>query len=235
MRTNRNQIVISGDVILRYPLRSSDQEAIGDHADRQQRAHDAGLPVPAVLEVHAHAARPYMVMERVMGTPLMETDLTSAAQQRLAGQLIDFMHALWSVVDWPVAEPTWDVIWAVLARVVPDPQVVAAAEIAANAPQRLTHGDLSPGNLMVTTEGGLVGVLDWDAAIVSDPAMDWAALCSNTPPAVARGLRSNMPGAAELEQRAAAYIATWQVQHDLWLADEHPWLIGDRAVTEPRL
>jgi aminoglycoside phosphotransferase (APT) family kinase protein len=99
----------------------------------------------------------------------------------------------------------------------------------------LVHGDLSPGNLLVSADGDLLAVLDWDGASLSDPAMDWAALCANCPPAVVARMRACTPTAAELDRRAAVYLATWPVQHDLWLAGEHPWLSGDLPLAEPRL
>lgn len=234
MRTNRNRIVTAGDVILRYPLKEHDRADLVDHADRQQRAHDAGLPVPPVLEVQPDRPRPYMVMARVPGVPLMEAQLSESEALRFAQDVVAFMRAMWAV-DWPAADPAWPVIWQVLARVVPSPQTRHAADIAISADLRLTHGDLSPGNLMVGDGGTLTGVIDWDAALLSDPAMDWSALLANTPESVSGHLRTLLAESAELERRAAAYIDTWGIQHDLWQAGEHPWLLGDRALAEPRL
>lgn len=41
-------------------------------------------------------------------------------------------------------------------------------------PARLVHGDLGGGNVHFGEDGGLTGVLDWDMAILSDPAIDAA-------------------------------------------------------------
>ncbi|GAA4079067.1 phosphotransferase family protein [Nonomuraea soli] len=41
-------------------------------------------------------------------------------------------------------------------------------------PARLVHGDLGGGNVHFGKDGKLVGVLDWDMAILSDPAIDGA-------------------------------------------------------------
>jgi aminoglycoside phosphotransferase (APT) family kinase protein len=41
-------------------------------------------------------------------------------------------------------------------------------------PARLVHGDLGGGNIHFGADGKLVGVLDWDMAILSDPAIDAA-------------------------------------------------------------
>jgi len=39
-------------------------------------------------------------------------------------------------------------------------------------PARLVHGDLSGSNIHVGKDGKVVGVLDWDLAVLSDPAID---------------------------------------------------------------
>jgi aminoglycoside phosphotransferase (APT) family kinase protein len=41
-------------------------------------------------------------------------------------------------------------------------------------PARLVHGDLGGSNVHFAADGGLIGVLDWDMAILSDPAIDAA-------------------------------------------------------------
>ncbi|MFF0578472.1 aminoglycoside phosphotransferase family protein [Streptosporangium saharense] len=41
-------------------------------------------------------------------------------------------------------------------------------------PVRLVHGDLGGGNVHFGEDGRLIGVLDWDMAILSDPAIDAA-------------------------------------------------------------
>lgn len=45
-------------------------------------------------------------------------------------------------------------------------------------PARLVHGDLGGGNVHVDAHGRLTGVLDWDLAIRSDPAVDAALVAS---------------------------------------------------------
>ena len=53
------------------------------------------------------------------------------------------------------------------------------------------HGDLSAGNLLVSDDGDLVAVIDWDGAALADIAMDWAALCANCPPEVVTAMRGH--------------------------------------------
>jgi aminoglycoside phosphotransferase (APT) family kinase protein len=234
VRTNRNRIEFDNGVVRRYPIQSWDRENLPAIAQRQQSAHEAGLPVPAVLAVHAKGPHPHLVMQEAAGTPLMETSLSAVAQQRLGTEIAAFAARMRRVTQWIEHDPEWPALWSVLARVAPTPQCLAAAEQAARAPLSLVHGDLSGGNLLVTADGDLVAVLDWDGAALADPAMDWAALVANCPPDVVAQMRADTPEHPDLEHRAQVYLDTWPVQHDLWLAGEHPWLSGDRPLVEPR-
>ncbi len=234
MRTNRNRIEFDHDIVRRYPIQSWDRDNLITIGARQQAARDAGLPVPAVLAVHAKGPHPHLVMQRAEGTPLMETPLSATAEARLGAQLADFAARMRAVADWIEHDPEWPALWQVLARVAPEPACVAAAREATAAPISLVHGDLSTGNLMVNTDGDLVAVLDWDGAAQGDPAMDWAALVANCPRGVVDQMRALTPEHRELERRAQVYLDTWPVQHDLWMAGEHPWLSGDRPLVEPR-
>ncbi len=234
MQTNRNRIEFDHEVVRRYPIQSWDREDLPLIAARQQAARDAGLPVPAVLAVHPKGPEPHVVMQRAAGTPLMETSLSSVAERRLGVELAAFTRRMRQVVDWIEHDPEWPILWEVLARVAPTVQNAAAAREAAAAPLSLVHGDLSAGNLLVSPDGDLLAVIDWDGASFGDPAMDWAALVANCSAGVVAAMREQTPEHAELERRAKIYLDTWPGQHDLWQAGEHPWLSGDRPLVEPR-
>lgn len=45
---------------------------------------------------------------------------------------------------------------------------------------RLVHGDFRNGNLMISPEAGVVGVLDWELAGVGDPVRDLGWICTNS-------------------------------------------------------
>lgn len=230
MRTNRNRIEFDEHVVRRYPLTRFDRANLAAIARRHRDAREAGLPVPAVLAVH----RDHLVLERAGGTPFMETTLTDEAQHRLGGQLAQIAQRMRQVrVDYTDV-PQWARLWQVLAQVAPTPESRKAAATASHITTALVHGDLSGGNLLVSPDGDLIAVLDWDGAALADPAQDFAALCFNCGPQVADALRAATPEADELEHRAAIYLATWPLQHELWATGRHPWLAGDRALTEPR-
>ncbi len=234
MRTNRNRIEFDHDVVRRYPIQEWDRADLARIAARHHAARDAGLPVPAILAVHATGPHPHLMMQRAAGSPLMETQLSALAKARLGAELAAFTAQMRAIHDWIEHDPAWPVLWQVLARIAPEPQCVAAAEEASRAPLSLVHGDLSGGNLLVSADGDLVAVLDWDGASLGDPAMDWAALVANCSPETVARMRELTPDHLELERRAQVYLDTWPVQHDLWLAGEHPWLSGDRPLVEPR-
>jgi len=236
MRTNRNRIEIEDRLIRRYPLQSRDQRDLRLIADRHETARRAGLPVPAVLAVHTGGVSPHLVMERAGGTPLMETRLDETGQVRLGADLAGLLATMRRVRSWlDDHTPAWSTLWSVLADVTDSPECVLAAETASATRTCLVHGDLSAGNLMVSGDGILLAVIDWDGAALADPAMDWAALSANCSAATVAAMRANTPDADELDRRAAIYLDTWPVQHDLWAAGRHPWLSGDVPVAEPRL
>lgn len=81
----------------------------------------------------------------------------------------------------------------------------------------LVHGDLHPGNLMfrVGAEGAaLVGVLDWEHALLGDPLMDWALALQLAPEALAGVIRGYGAERAEAlrnpgaRARSQVYVAS---------------------------
>jgi aminoglycoside phosphotransferase (APT) family kinase protein len=235
VRTNRNRIEFDRDLVRRYPLNPADRADLRVNAACQEAARAAGLPVPAVVSVHADANPPHMVMVRAYGTPLMDMELSAHAGVRLAGDLVALLTGMHRIREWPRRTPAWSRVWQVLARIAPTPETERAAALAASVRTSLMHGDLSTGNLLVGDGGDLLAVIDWDGAAIGDPALDWAALCANVPRTVADALRARHPAARTLDRRAGVYLDTWPVQHELWLAGRHPWLSGDRALTVPRV
>lgn len=221
VRTNRNEIEFDDEVVRRWPLTQADVEDLPNIALRHEAARGLGFPVPKVLGVHDD----HLVLERAAGAPLVETSLGPDAQRRLGQELARLLHRFREVTTWPLPAQSWPQLWRVLDDLVGTAETSLAASVAAVAPVRLTHGDLSWGNLLVTSQGKLTAVIDWDGATLADPAQDFAALCANVDPEVARVIHALTPDADAMVERADAYMATWPVQNELWQTGQHPWII----------
>lgn len=156
----------------------------------------------------------------------MTTALDRTARERLSVHLAELLAALQSISTWPLPVARWATLWDQLRTVADTQQTRVACAIAATVRVTLTHGDLSAGNILVTADGDLCAVIDWDGATLADPAQDYSALCANVDPQLAGMLRDRVPSADVLQRRADAYLATWPVQHDLWREGRHPWFTG---------
>ncbi len=220
MRTNRNLIEFDGPVVRRYPLTAADRADLPAIALRHQAARDLGLPVPRVLAVHEE----HLVLERAEGTALVQTQLTDQAQRHLGAELAALLARLRAIQEWPLPSRPWVAVWQRLHEVAGTPQTERAVTTAASITPTLTHGDLSWGNLLVSPEGQLCAVIDWDGATLADPAQDFSAVSANVEPGVARALIEQTPQSDALLERANSYIATWGVQHQLWCEGRHPWV-----------
>lgn len=224
MRTNRNVIEVdeAAGVVRRYPITPADRADLPQIAARFVAARDRGLPAPEVLDMVLGSA-PHLVMRRMPGRPLMLTTLSGDACRTFARDLVDLRDRLVSVRRWPLPAPTWAEQWALLARECPTDACHTAARTAASVVPGLFHGDLSGGNLLVDGDGHLTAVLDWDGAVLGDPALDWRALVENCPPPVVSALRRLTPDRQALDDRSGDYLATWSDQWRLWRESRHPW------------
>lgn len=220
MRTNRNRIEFDGAVVRRHPLTSWDRADLANIALRHEMARDLGLPVPRVLAVHSD----HLVLERAAGTPLTETPLSEAAEARLGAALADVLSVLATVTDWPLDSTPWPRLWERLHSSAGVESTARAALLARSITPTLTHGDLSGGNLLVSTQGDLCAVIDWDGATLADHAQDFRALCENVPAGVAASIWRHTEHAEVLQSRADVYLATWPVQDQLWRQGQHPWI-----------
>ncbi len=230
MRTNRNRIEFDGAVVRRHPLTSWDRADLANIALRHEMARDLGLPVPRVLAVHSD----HLVLERAAGTPLMETPLSEAAEARLGAALADVLRILATVTDWPLDGTPWHRLWERLHSSAGVESTARAALLARSITPTLTHGDLSGGNLLVSPNGDLCAVIDWDGATLADHAQDFRALCENVPAGVAQSIWRHTEQAEVLQSRADVYLATWAVQDQLWRQGQHPWITSDDCQASPK-
>ena len=93
----------------------------------------------------------------------------------------------------------------------------STAATAATAPLRVFHGDLGGVNCRIDpATGAVTGLLDWDSAVVGDPATDIAAVLAGLGPRTAEQARTERPYWREQEVRYRAYLQTWPLQFALW-------------------
>ncbi|MCC3765055.1 phosphotransferase [Glycomyces sp. TRM65418] len=183
------------DLVVRVGPR---REGFDKDAWAARRFRDTAVPVPEVLEVGGLGAGVYCcVSERLGGVHLTGCD--EAEQRRTAPAVRAVADAI-AEVDLsgstgfgsfdPETEqgphPTWA---AHLRSLLPDPWDLddpadtaltedlasIADDIALSLPEvrRLVHGDLNAGNFTVA-DGAVVGVFDWEAAVIGDPLWEAA-------------------------------------------------------------
>jgi aminoglycoside phosphotransferase (APT) family kinase protein len=220
VRTNRNVIEVDDRVVRRFPVTAADRADLPDIAARHTAARALGLPVPRVLGVHSD----HLVLERMPGTALIVTELTAPAQRTLGTQLARALEVLRRTSSWPLPARDWAHLWEDLAVHAATPATRRAADVARTVRTTVVHGDLSGGNLLVTPDGTLTAILDWDGATLGDPSLDFTALCANVPARVAAAVRAATLTADEMDERARVYLATWADQDRLWRASRHPWI-----------
>jgi aminoglycoside phosphotransferase (APT) family kinase protein len=93
-------------------------------------------------------------------------------------------------------------------------------------PLRIVHGDLASDNIMVAADGGLAGILDWDGAILGDPAIDTAAALHVLDPGQRDAVLEAHPNLADDMRRWVVYRETWTLQNLLWKEGLMPPPVG---------
>lgn len=140
-------------------------------------AREHGVPVPEVLAVEG----PDLVMAKVVGPSLLDPD-AQVSPPEVAAALVALHHAL----DDVPAPPGLPVL---------------------HGPgDRLLHGDLHPGNVLLGEDGPVL--IDWTNAGAGDRAADvaetWLLMACFDPPGLERGPDGSAP--AEWEQARAALL-----------------------------
>ena len=185
-----------GEMVVRL---APSAERIGGFLKEQwaiQRARDAGIPVPEVLEVgNGIGEAPYMIARRVRGEPAT-THPERVPILREAGRLAAAINAIptdgWGATfDWSHNRLSRNASWeAFLHReLCVDDRLDALRRLAdlddararrlraalralAGTAPTLAHGDLRLKNLIVDARGAIVAVIDWDECR-SAPAPWW--------------------------------------------------------------
>ena len=228
----QNVVVVGDDRVWRFPRR--DPVAVHDHAARCTAAASLGLGAPEVLDVvPGDVGTAHVVLRRLAGTPLL-----TARGQTVADGVAEALERLRSARQWPWNPMPWDELWMRLSHVAEQQyaslsqprEMLAAAQhaaaVAATAPLCVLHGDLASDNLLIRGDGGFAGLLDWDSAVLGDPAMDTAAVLHVISTADVVGVRSATPAVDDDLRRFDAYAATWPLQAELWRSGLMPLHAG---------
>lgn len=223
-------------VVYRFPRRPGQRRQLHHAAERLRLLADSALPAPALLDARLsdRAGVGHLVLRYLPGRPLDEVatdDLPGPARSRLIGEL-DRTLAQVRALDparWPAPGPDWAALWQDLAERATLAELpveirdhhAALAEVAAataaSAPLRVFHGDLGGVNCRIDpATGAITGLLDWDSAVVGDPATDIAAVLAGLGPRTAEQARTERPYWHEQEVRYRAYLQTWPLQFALW-------------------
>jgi aminoglycoside phosphotransferase (APT) family kinase protein len=169
---------LEGDRVLKLYWQGASRDAAEREAQRTQAAHAAGAPAPGVHEVVTIDERPGVVFERLEGPSMLEVlgarpERTEALGRELAALQADF-HCRAGEHLPPLREHLVRRInlGSLPARHKP---VVLSRLRALPHGQALCHGDLHPGNVIMTGAGPRI--IDWYDAAVGDPAADLARTC----------------------------------------------------------
>lgn len=163
------------DAVAKVPRRETPDAWIEAEARFDDVVHAAGGPVPEFLGFDRHDGRPVSVFRRVVGPSMWDLAATGTAQAAaVGGDLADVQYGLLDVPT-PVSLPAQSdrlraKIRSAVARV--GVEVMAAADLVADGPSQLCHGDLHPGNVIVGDDGPVV--VDWFDAGRGDPVGDVA-------------------------------------------------------------
>ena len=133
-------------------------------AEYTAAVHALGLPVPAMLELAVHEGRTVVVYQRVLGPSMWAAVIDRPANASLLGQTLAELHLALLHKAAPVSLPRQRDRLACKIRTVREivgPEIEAQFERRADsrAPMRLCHGDLHPGNVIMSPDGPIV--LDW--------------------------------------------------------------------------
>lgn len=145
-------------------------------ADWAARVHAAGLPAPAVRGTVEVDGRCAIVFERVVGRTMLDEMLrrprSTTAMAVLLAEVQTAVHRVRAPVGLPPLRRRLraKIDEAVMPRSVREPALDTLAALPDG--DRVCHGDLHPGNVLLTGDG--VVIIDWFDVAVGDPAADLA-------------------------------------------------------------
>jgi aminoglycoside phosphotransferase (APT) family kinase protein len=213
-----NYVFATRDVVLR--VATDHPEAIVDARTESIAApvaHAAGILTPRLLafdDSRTLIDRPFSLWERVHGETLglVQFDHRQAADVWFqVGRELARLHV--RVTECPdpngyLDRPERDLnIDAFLKRLVDDDRIPdrtarliedlateLVPHVAARVATRFVHNDVHPMNIMSSTAGAVLGIIDWGDAGWGDPTLDFATIPLEVIPAAVAGYESETPG-----------------------------------------
>jgi aminoglycoside phosphotransferase (APT) family kinase protein len=165
------------DAVAKVPLPTTPNAWILFEARYTAAVHAVGAPVPRLLGVEEIDGRTVSIFERVWGPSMWEritADPSSGARD--AVELAQLHHRLLSLPPPPTLPRQLDRFACKIRRAAASVSSGLAGllpGLPADAPvYRLCHGDLHPGNVLVSADGPVV--IDWFDASRGDPVLDVA-------------------------------------------------------------
>lgn len=165
-----------------------------------QLVRGVGVPVPAVLDVISVRGRPAVVFERIDGPSMWDVARDEPGRAAdLARDLADLQHAITGIVAPAGVSDLRDRLRSKIGLATPlspaDRAEALALLDAMPGGDRLCHGDLHPGNVIVGRDGPVV--VDWFDAAAGDPFADVARTSLLVrPPSRALARTPHLPGAS---------------------------------------
>lgn len=213
-----NHVYATHDVVLR--IATDHPDGVRDARTESVAApvaHEAGVLTPRLIAFDDRRTlvdRPFSLWERIHGDTVGLASLSRSQSGELwhaVGRELARLHVRVrecpdpdGYLDQPTRESNID---AELARLIEaqriDSQTARSVErlIGELRPQltegvtaRLIHGDIHSMNIMCSSEGSLLAILDWGDAGWGDPAMDFAAIPLESVECALEGYRDEAPG-----------------------------------------
>jgi hypothetical protein len=174
----RSKVFAMGDgLVVKVPRPSTPDAWIRHEADYSRAVRALGLPVPAVHELTHHDGRLVVVYERIDGPSMWTSICDQPATAAAMGELLAGLHL--QVFDSPVPmslprqrDRLMCKINAARSHLGDEVEIARALLPAGSPPLRLCHGDVHPGNVIMSAAGPVL--LDWFDAARGDALADVA-------------------------------------------------------------
>lgn len=177
-RGTRSAVYAYGrDAVVKIPDAATPPLWIEREAEYCVAVRAAGAPTPRLLDVEIHDGRPSSVWERVRGPSMWQSARDRPELCADYGEMLGKLHlGLFELVP-PIGLPRHRDRLTSKLRTAASSVDATLVEITAGVPQgagppRVCHGDLHPGNVILSAQGPVV--VDWFDASTGEPLADVA-------------------------------------------------------------